>query len=128
MTDRPTTGALRPHGIDPRELSDDDLVREVTHLHETRHDAMRGASESAFEAHTERMLALEREYLRRFPEDSPPDPVHPRRRPRERRPARSRSGPRPPRLICSRWKASTTSVRVGPPAAGMHAALMVSAG
>ena len=26
MTDRPRTGALRPHGIDPRELSDDDLV------------------------------------------------------------------------------------------------------
>ena len=48
----PMTDALRPHGIEPRELSDDDLVREVTHLHETRHDAMRGASESAFEVHT----------------------------------------------------------------------------
>ena len=83
MTDRPTTGALRPHGIDPRELSDDDLVREVTHLHETRHDAMRGASESAFEAHTERMLALEREYLRRFPEDSAPDPLRTRAGSRE---------------------------------------------
>ena len=44
------TDALRPHGIEPRALSDDDLVREVTHLHETRHDAMRGASESAFDA------------------------------------------------------------------------------
>jgi hypothetical protein len=42
------TDALRPHGIDPRDLSDDDVVREVTHLHETRHEAMRGASESAF--------------------------------------------------------------------------------
>ena len=83
MTDRTTTGALRPHGIDPRELSDDDLVREVTHLHETRHDAMRGASESAFEAHTERMLALEREYLRRFPEDSAPDPLRTRAGARE---------------------------------------------
>ena len=79
----PMTDALRPHGIEPRELSDDDLVREVTHLHETRHDAMRGASESAFEVHTERMLALEREYIRRFPEDSAPDPLRTRAGARE---------------------------------------------
>ncbi len=46
MTDASPTD--RSRGIDPRELGDDDLVREVTHLHETRHDAMRGASESAF--------------------------------------------------------------------------------
>ena len=44
---------------------------------------MRGASESAFEAHTERMLALEREYLRRFPEDSAPDPLRTRAGARE---------------------------------------------
>ena len=79
----PMTDALRPHGIEPRELSDDDLVREVTHLHETRHDAMRGASESAFEVHTERMLALEQEYIRRFPEDSAPDPLRTRAGARE---------------------------------------------
>jgi hypothetical protein len=72
MTDASRTD--RSHGIPPRDLSDDDLRREVAHLHATRHDAMRGASESAFDAHTERMLALEREYLRRFPEDSAPDP------------------------------------------------------
>ena len=78
----PMTDALRPHGIEPRELSDDDLVREVTHLHETRHDAMRGAGELAFEMHTERMLALEQEYIRRFPEESRPGPAaHPGRRP-----------------------------------------------
>ena len=77
------TDALHPHGIDPRELSDDDVVREVTHLHETRHDAMRGASESAFEVHTERMLALEQEYIRRFPEDSAPDPLRTRAGARE---------------------------------------------
>lgn len=77
MTDplRPHGG---PHGVDPRELDDDDLVREVTRLHDTRHEAMRGASESAFEAHTRRMLALEEEYLRRFPEDSAPDPLRTR--------------------------------------------------
>jgi Family of unknown function (DUF6158) len=72
------TDAIRPHGVDPSELSDDDLVREVTRLHETRHEAMRGASESAFEAHTQRMLALENEYIRRFPEDSAPDPLRTR--------------------------------------------------
>ena len=81
MTDASPTD--RSRGIPPKNLSDDDLVREVTHLHETRHDAMRGASESAFEAHTERMLALEREYLRRFPEDSAPDPLRTRAGARE---------------------------------------------
>ena len=77
------TNASRPHGVDPRELSDADLVREVTRLHETRHEAMRGASESAFEAHTRRMLALEQEYMRRFPEDSAPDPLRTRAGSRE---------------------------------------------
>jgi Family of unknown function (DUF6158) len=82
MTDAPRPHG-GPHGVDPRELSDDDVVREVTHLHETRHEAMRGASESAFEAHTERMLALEQEYMRRFPEDSAPDPLRTRAGARE---------------------------------------------
>jgi hypothetical protein len=77
------TEAHHPGGIDPRELSDEDVVREVTRLHETRHEAMRGASESAFEAHTRRMLALEREYLRRFPEDAAPDPLRTRAGSRE---------------------------------------------
>jgi hypothetical protein len=81
MTDASPTD--RSHGIPPQDLSDDDLVREVTHLHETRHDAMRGASESAFEAHTERMLALEQEYIRRFPEDAAPDPLRTRAGARE---------------------------------------------
>ena len=71
------------HGIDPGELSDDDVVREVAHLHETRHAAMRGAGESAFENHTRRMLALEQEYLRRFPADSAPDPLRTRAGSRE---------------------------------------------
>ena len=71
----PMTDLPHAHGVDPRQLSDDDVVREVTRLHETRHEAMRGASESAFEAHTERMLALEQEYMRRFPEDAAPDPL-----------------------------------------------------
>jgi hypothetical protein len=64
----------RSHGIAPDELADDDLRREVAHLHETRHDTLLGGSESALQAHTERMLALEQEFLRRFPQESAPDP------------------------------------------------------
>jgi hypothetical protein len=63
----------RSHGIAPAELADDDLRRELAHLHETRHDTVLGGSESALRAHTERMLTLEQEYLRRFP-DAAPDP------------------------------------------------------
>jgi Family of unknown function (DUF6158) len=73
----------RTHGIAPQELDDDDLRREVAHLHETRHDTLLGGSESALEAHTQRMLALEHEFLRRFPEDSAPDPMRTRAGSRE---------------------------------------------
>jgi hypothetical protein len=64
----------RSHGIPPAELADDDLRREVAHLHETRHETLLNGSESALEAHTRRMLALEREFLLRFPTESAPDP------------------------------------------------------
>ena len=66
--------AERPHGIPPQDLSDEDLRRELAHLHETRHDAVTGGTESALEAHTERMLTLEREFIARFPRDAAPDP------------------------------------------------------
>ncbi|CAI7978978.1 MULTISPECIES: DUF6158 family protein [Parafrankia] len=64
----------RPEGIPAPELSDSDLVREVRHLHLTRHDTFLAGSEDAFETHTQRMLELEREYLRRFPDAGSPDP------------------------------------------------------
>lgn len=73
----------RSHGIPPAELSDDDLRRELAHLHETRHDTLLGGSESALHAHTERMLALEREFLGRFPEEATPDPARTRAGSRE---------------------------------------------
>lgn len=57
------------------ELADEDLEREVTHLHETRHDAFLSGSADALKAHTERMLELEAEYLRRFPARAQPDPA-----------------------------------------------------
>lgn len=64
----------RSHGIPPRDLDDDDLHREVKHLHDTRHDTVLGGSESALAVHTRRMLDLEEEFLRRFPAESAPDP------------------------------------------------------
>jgi hypothetical protein len=73
----------RSHGIPPSELADDDLRREVAHLHQTRHDTMLGGSEDAFEAHTQRMLALEQEFLRRFPAESAPEPLRTRAGSRE---------------------------------------------
>jgi Family of unknown function (DUF6158) len=64
----------RSHGIAPAELADDVLRRELAHLHETRHDTVLDGSESALRAHTERMFALEQEFLRRFPDRGAPDP------------------------------------------------------
>jgi hypothetical protein len=49
------------------ELSDDDLLRELTHLHETRHDTFLHGSEHSLATHTHRQEALEQEYLRRNP-------------------------------------------------------------
>ena len=74
----------RPEGIPARDLDDDDLRRALRHLHDTRHDTLTGGSESALETHTERMLALEQEFLRRFPDASAPDPRRTRAGSRER--------------------------------------------
>ena len=63
----------RAHGISPDQLTDDDLRRELTHLHETRHDTVLAGSESALATHTRRMLALEQEFIRRFPEEAAPE-------------------------------------------------------
>jgi hypothetical protein len=61
-------------GVPPTDLADADLERELAHLHETRHETFLNGSEDALEAHTQRMLALEAEYLRRFPERAAPAP------------------------------------------------------
>lgn len=66
--------AEHPHGIEPAALADDDLRRELKHLHDTRHDTLLGGSEDALEHHTRRMLELEGEFLTRFPQESAPDP------------------------------------------------------
>ncbi|HTF50212.1 MAG TPA: DUF6158 family protein [Pseudonocardia sp.] len=70
--------ANRLDGIPPSQLEDDDLRRELRHLHETRHDTLLEGSESALRTHTERMLAMEREFLRRLPNEAAPNPLRTR--------------------------------------------------
>lgn len=66
------------HGVLPADLDDEAVVRELAHLHTTRHDTFLGGSEDALEAHTARMLGLEAEFLRRFPDRVVPDPLRTR--------------------------------------------------
>jgi hypothetical protein len=68
----------RIHGIPASTLDDDDLRRELQHVHDTRHDTVLAGSEDALENHTRRMLDLETEFLRRFPQDSAPHPARTR--------------------------------------------------
>lgn len=55
-------------GVEPTALTDEDLERELSHLHETRHDTFLHGSEDALQVHTDRTDALEQEYLRRNPD------------------------------------------------------------
>jgi hypothetical protein len=55
-------------GVDPAELADEDLMRELGHLYDTRMDALRHAADQALEEHTHRMTQLEAEYLLRHPD------------------------------------------------------------
>ncbi|MFI2714087.1 DUF6158 family protein [Micromonospora sp. NPDC018662] len=54
-------------GVDPTELSDEDLIREVRSLHRTRLDTLRHATDSALANHLRRTAELETEYLARHP-------------------------------------------------------------
>ncbi|TMR16083.1 hypothetical protein ETD85_55640 [Nonomuraea zeae] len=71
-------------GIDPAQLSDEDVVRELRQLHTTRSDAFFHGSDDALARHTSRTNELEAEYLRRFP-DREVDPFRLREGARERR-------------------------------------------
>jgi hypothetical protein len=55
-------------GVDPADLSIEDLLRELRSLHGTRHDTLRHGSADALANHNRRLVELESEYLRRFPE------------------------------------------------------------
>ncbi|MEV1147483.1 DUF6158 family protein [Micromonospora sp. NPDC049799] len=54
-------------GVDPAELGDDDLIREMHSLHRTRLDTLRHAADSALANHLRRTAELETEYLARHP-------------------------------------------------------------
>jgi uncharacterized protein DUF6158 len=49
------------------ELSEADLLHELEQLHRTRNQTLRHGSEDALAAHSDRLAALEQEYLARFP-------------------------------------------------------------
>lgn len=55
-------------GVPAEQLSDEDLERELEHLHETRHDTFLHGSEDALHFHTVRTQELEQDYLRRNPD------------------------------------------------------------
>lgn len=58
---------LMTMGIDPRQLPDDVLLRELGQLHQTRTDTLLHGSDDALTHHTVRTKELEDEYLRRYP-------------------------------------------------------------
>lgn len=68
MTDPANPSHVDTTGPAAADLGEDDLLRELAHLHETRHDTFLHGSESALTAHTHRMEALEQEFLRRHPQ------------------------------------------------------------
>ncbi len=68
-------------GVRPKDLAENDLLRELQHLHTTRHDTFLHGSPNALREHSSRTAELEDEYLRRHPE-------------RKVDPARTRSGAR----------------------------------
>jgi hypothetical protein len=55
-------------GVPPGELSEQDLRRELQHVHETRHATFLHGSQDALDVHTRRTGELEAEFLRRHPE------------------------------------------------------------
>ena len=63
------------------DLTETDLIRELEHLHRTRHETFLHGAPHALREHSNRTGELEGEYLRRHPE-------------REVDPARTRSGAR----------------------------------
>jgi hypothetical protein len=61
------TEPLGEAGIDPADLSDEDLLRELHSLHRTRMDTLRHGSDTALDTHLRRTAELETEYLTRHP-------------------------------------------------------------
>lgn len=55
-------------GIDPQQLTDEVLLRELRHLHATRTETFLHGPDDALANHTTRTGELETEYLRRHPQ------------------------------------------------------------
>ena len=55
------------HGVPARELSDEQLEQQGAQAHATRNWVFLHGTAEQFQRHTERMLELEQEYLRRHP-------------------------------------------------------------
>lgn len=62
--------SMSPHddGINPADLDEPQLLRELESVHRTRHETLLHGSPAALDAHTQRTTALEGEYLRRYPD------------------------------------------------------------
>jgi len=73
-------------GASATSLSHEDLERELRNLYRTREETFFNGSASALRTHTDRMLELEHEYARRYPEATRPEPGRTRRGARERDP------------------------------------------
>ncbi|MBA2529324.1 MAG: hypothetical protein H0V19_05080 [Euzebyales bacterium] len=71
-------------GLDPRDLDDVALERELRHMYETRAETFFHGSRQALLNHTERMLELEREFVARFPERTEPHELRTRKGSRDR--------------------------------------------
>ena len=54
-------------GVDPADLDERHLLRELETVHRTRHETLLYGSPAALETHDMRTAALEGEYLRRHP-------------------------------------------------------------
>ena len=54
-------------GVDPAELTNEDLLREMSSLHRTRLDTLRHGSDASLANHLRRTAELETEYLTRHP-------------------------------------------------------------
>jgi len=54
-------------GVDPAELSEEELFRELYMIHSTRHETLRHGPDDALANHDRRLAELEWEYLRRYP-------------------------------------------------------------
>lgn len=68
---------LPPH-VSASQLDDEALERELRHIYQTRADTFFSGSPQALAHHTERMLELEEEYARRFPERVRPEALRTR--------------------------------------------------